>query len=192
MIAYIRDGSIILISKTLSKTPPANSVPLPILEENAEFNPQLEGRLGPEVVIESNKVRLIYTIVNKESSEAIANVRANLLTEVREVFEAKSNLITSSYPSGEVNTWDQQKAEAKAYTIDNNAPIPILSRIASGRNIPIEVLVARVIAKTNAYLAYLGDLLGRKQALEDLLEADNMTLVELSRIKDNEINSGWL
>ena len=185
MIAHIKEGLVISY-----KRPSAGTTPVPVFTEGKEFNSLTENILGPEVIVESDKVRFVYTKVPRE--DAVESLQTSLLNEVRELFESKSNSITNSYPASEINTWDQQKSEAKAYTLDNGAPIPILSRIASGRGITIEVLVARVIVKTNAYLALLGDLLGRKQALEDLIEADNMILLELFRIERDELHSGWL
>ena len=184
MIAYIKDGKVVSYTRSV-----LGAKAVSVVTENGEYNSLIQSRLGPEVIVESDRVKLVYTIVPRE--DAIVSMQASLLSKVREIFESKSSLITNSYPSGEVSTWDQQKSEAKAYTLDVDAPIPILSRIASGRGITIEVLVARIIVKTNAYLAYLGDLLGRKQALEDLIEADNVTLPELFRIERDELHTGW-
>lgn len=79
--------------------------------------------------------------------------------------------IAASYPDGEVKSWPQQVAEAAAIALDANAPTPLLTAIATARNIAVTDLAALVRTKAEAYAAASGQMIGRRQFLESTLAA---------------------
>lgn len=77
--------------------------------------------------------------------------------------------LSAAYPEGEVQSWAQQTREAEALAIDPYAPAPLLTAIATARNVPLLELAARVRTKVTAYAASSGAIIGQRQALEDAL-----------------------
>ena len=77
----------------------------------------------------------------------------------------------ATYPDVESQSWDQQRREAEAYTLDDMAATPLLSAIANTRDITISELVAKVIANASEYDASYGEVLGEYQKKRDLLNA---------------------
>lgn len=79
--------------------------------------------------------------------------------------------IAATYPQFEIDTWQDQEAEARAWLADNAAPTPTLSPIAAARGITMADLCARVIAKADAYRPAVAAVIGQRQALEDAIAA---------------------
>lgn len=78
--------------------------------------------------------------------------------------------LAQTYPDGEVSSWPQQIKEAEALTADPNAAAPLLSSVATARNITLSDLAGRVLAKASAYSLAAGQIIGKRQALEDALD----------------------
>ena len=79
--------------------------------------------------------------------------------------------ITTNYPSSEISTWPQQVKEAEALVIDPQANAHLLPALAAARGITVSDLAARVMAKAMAFAEVSGQVIGRRQALEDALAA---------------------
>ena len=93
------------------------------------------------------------------------------MSDINRACEDALSAIKSGYPDGEVLTWDQQEREAQAYTADSGADVPLLAGIAAARGITRADLVGRVLAKTALAKSYTSTLIGKRQGLEDQLEA---------------------
>lgn len=102
---------------------------------------------------------------------SVAEARAARLAEINAACDREMAALEVGYPSREVLTWDKQLAEADALAADPNAPAPLLRGIAQARGIPVEELAARVHAKAEIYTQTSSTLLGKRQALEDRLDA---------------------
>lgn len=83
--------------------------------------------------------------------------------------------LSAGYPAGEIASWPQQTREAEAIAANPAADAPILTAIAQQRGIGVVELAQRVLAKVAAYGMASGYIIGQRQALEDAIEA-----VELS------------
>ena len=68
-------------------------------------------------------------------------------------------------------SWDKQEREARAFVADSSASVPLISSLASVRGIGVPDLANRIIQKADAYTAAIGQALGRRQKLEDQLNA---------------------
>jgi hypothetical protein len=79
--------------------------------------------------------------------------------------------ITAGYPESEIKSWDKQEAEARAYTADPASPSPLLTALAAARGLMVDELAARVIAKADAFAAAAGAIIGKRQALEEQINA---------------------
>jgi hypothetical protein len=83
--------------------------------------------------------------------------------------------LAETYPSGEISSWPQQVKEAEALTIDPNTATPLLSTIAVARGLTVADLAGRVLAKAAAYSEAAGQIIGKRQALEDALDIATTT-----------------
>jgi hypothetical protein len=80
-------------------------------------------------------------------------------------------VIIAAYPELEVATWDQQLAEAQAFTASNTAATPLLSAISSASGLSLAALSANVLAKNAAYKAASGAIVGKRLALSAQIAA---------------------
>ena len=92
------------------------------------------------------------------------------LREINAAADAAISTMTATYPAGEVNTFDKQEAEARAYLADATAPTPLLSALSTARGLELAELVRRVIVKADAFAVASGTIIGQRQALEDRLD----------------------
>ncbi|OYV24523.1 MAG: hypothetical protein B7W99_01870 [Rhodospirillales bacterium 20-58-10] len=95
----------------------------------------------------------------------LATAQAAQEAVINAAAQADLAVIVASYPALEVATWDQQYAEAVAWTANNAASTPTLSAIATAAGSTVAVLAPIVIAKAAAYKAASGAIIGKKQAL---------------------------
>ena len=95
----------------------------------------------------------------------------NQLALINQHCQNELNVLTNTYPSGEVSTFDKQETEARAYLADNAAATPLLDALAFGRGIDKTELIDRVIAKADVFSAASGAIIGKRQKLEDELNA---------------------
>lgn len=93
--------------------------------------------------------------------------RANILADCEHAIAA----IRAGYPESEVLSWAKQETEARALVADAGAATPLLDALALARGIDKAELAARVIAKADAFAAISGALIGKRQRLEDELDA---------------------
>lgn len=103
--------------------------------------------------------------------ETLPEHRAAKLTALNAACDASLAAMTGGYPQAELLTFDKQEAEARAYLSDPATATPLLSALATGRGIPLNELVLRVIAKADAFAVASGQIIGQRQALEDSLDA---------------------
>lgn len=100
-------------------------------------------------------------------AELKADKRADLIADCESAIAA----IRAGYPDSEVLSWSKQEAEARALVADANAATPLLDALAEARGIAKAELAVRVIAKADAFAAISGALIGKRQRLEDELDA---------------------
>lgn len=86
-------------------------------------------------------------------------------------FEKSIQQITAGYPASETSSWGKQEAEARAYVADAAATTPLIDALSSVRGVAKDELVSRIIAKADLFATVSGQLIGKRQALEDALDA---------------------
>ncbi|NIB44766.1 hypothetical protein HBA55_34620 [Pseudomaricurvus alkylphenolicus] len=125
-------------------------------------------------VLEETKPALVsgqwvqqWATVPRESDAIREEAADKINTKVNRAIES----LKAGYPVQEVETWTLQKLEADAWTLDNSAPVPTLTGIAARRGVGVDVVVAKVRAKSDLYQGTLGLILGNRQAAEDQLDA---------------------
>ena len=95
--------------------------------------------------------------------------------------EAALSQLKDGYPEGEVQSWERQFAEAVAWQANPAAPTPTLDGIATARGITRDDLVGRVLVKAELFAIASGQIIGRRQMLEDAIaEASIEALAEMT------------
>jgi antitoxin component HigA of HigAB toxin-antitoxin module len=97
--------------------------------------------------------------------------RAHKLAEIKAACEEELSSLQTSYPASEVLSWDKQEREARTFVADPAAAVPLISNLAAVRGISVSDLASRIIQKADAYTAAIGAALGKRQKLEDQLNA---------------------
>ena len=103
--------------------------------------------------------------------QSLTEAKAAKLAEINGTCDRILKEAVKTYPDTEVMTFDQQVKEAEAYEADPDASVALLASLASARGIELPELVARVMAKHEAYSVLSGAVIGQRQALEDKLDA---------------------
>ncbi len=99
--------------------------------------------------------------------------------------------LKAGYPEQETETWTLQRIEAERWQADNNASVPTLVRIAERRGVPLNLLAAKILEKSQAYSVLLGMILGDRQAIEDVVLAlEGSTPVDWIAQLD-QLRQGW-
>jgi hypothetical protein len=89
--------------------------------------------------------------------------------------------ILDAYPEAERLTWDKQEDEARAWIADDTTATPYLDGLAAARGIALAEVAARVIEKSDAFMAASSAATGKRQRLIEAIEAapDAATLEEI-------------
>lgn len=105
------------------------------------------------------------------TSNSIEDMARAHLTGINQAAARELDALTASYPAGEVSSWPQQTSEANAILAapgsDAATVAPLLYTIATARNIPVVELANRVLAKVQQFAIVSGQIIGKRQALED-------------------------
>lgn len=101
----------------------------------------------------------------------IESLISNKRNEINVLFEQSMQQIANGYPANEVSSWAKQESEARAYIANHLAHTPLIDALASSRSVDKADLVGRIIAKADLFADISGTLIGRRQALEDTLDA---------------------
>lgn len=109
--------------------------------------------------------------------------------ELNSIVETLVKKLTTKYSPEEIDQWTNQIIEAKNYTYhpEDTTGYAMLAAIATNRGVELQSLVEKVIAKQKDYSMLLGQILGNKQRIEDLLESA-LTTTEISSIN---LREGW-
>lgn len=114
-------------------------------------------------------------IIGDSTDTTVLTVYPDLLAHKRAAIRAEGARrlveVAGEYCPEERETWEQQRAEAEAYTADSNAIVPLLTAFAEGRGIPIEVLAAGILENATLFKTASGQVLGQTYALLDQVSA---------------------
>lgn len=111
-------------------------------------------------------------------TQLAAQAAASKLAEINEGAGRALAELSAGYPAGEIASWPQQTREAEAIAANPAANVPILTAIAQQRGIGVVELAQRVLAKVAAYGMASGYIIGQRQALEDAIEAVELTAAD--------------
>lgn len=174
-VMFDDNGLIISSSRDVSSLFPLNCGVLEIdTEENNldglfVINGKLVNIPKPSEFHEWNGVE--WVISKEKQAELFTDRKDKLLDKLaNKVDKIKSDLLVG-YPQTEIESFYRQEKEALAWQADKNTDAPMLKQIARIRNIPFDVLVQKVLAKSGQFAFAIGVIIGQRQAFEDRLLA---------------------
>ena len=103
----------------------------------------------------------------------LAELKTAKKAEITSGFEQTIQQITAGYPASEIASWSKQEAEARSFSNAATTlnPTPLIDALANTRGVPKAALSARIIAKADLFAGISGQLIGKRQGLEDSVEA---------------------
>lgn len=119
-----------------------------------------------------SSVEFLGTVLVPASKDmAIENARKLKITEINAACDSHSRSIKSSYPEAEILSWPQQVKEAESVLSNPSANAPLLTALADARGMNVPNLAELVIAKANAFSVVMGEIIGKRQYLEQLVQS---------------------
>lgn len=106
----------------------------------------------------------------EETAEALEQAKTRKMREINTAYEQELGAVLKDYPEEEIKSWDKQESEARAWLADNSASTPYLDGLSTARVLSKSELVARVIAKADAWMALSATTTGKRQRLEDAIQ----------------------
>lgn len=102
-----------------------------------------------------------------DETKQLEQFRAELIRRIADKTDQLKSQILVGYPQAEIDSFYRQEKEALAYQDNPLAEIPMLRAIAAQREMPIEELVQKVLAKAALFAGVMGGIIGHRQHLED-------------------------
>jgi hypothetical protein len=95
--------------------------------------------------------------------------KAAKLKEINDRCSLELKMVKFGYPDEEVESWSKQETEARAYMAVNTVATPFLTALAAARQVPFDLLVAKVVEKADLFATITGTIIGKRQRCEDLI-----------------------
>lgn len=137
----------------------------------------------PTAYHEFNEKSKTWELSKEQQAKQLARLKTDKLSEIN----AKSvavidSLVNEKIPQFEMQTWNVQSAEAKAFKLDETALTPTLDLIAKNRGIDRIALIKKAYKKAGALEQATAVIVGQRQALQDKTERAS-TIEELEKIE---------
>lgn len=91
--------------------------------------------------------------------------------EMARYFTQSMQQITSGYPADEIASWGKQETEARAFSANATALTPLVDALSAARGVAKAELVTRIITKADLFATVSGQLIGKRQGLEDSIDS---------------------
>ena len=110
--------------------------------------------------------------LSKEKQTALfAQQKEGLLNKLADKADKLKSGLLVGYPQTEIESFYRQEKEALAKQANPKAETPMLEQIARARGVPLDVLIEKVIEKSNQFAVAIGIIIGKRQQFEDRLLA---------------------
>lgn len=109
--------------------------------------------------------------ISKAAAARFAEQKNALAFRLAAKADELKNSLLAGYPQVEIDSFYRQEKEALARQADNNAPTPMLAQIAAARGVELDVLIEKVVEKSARLAVAAGAVIGKRQQLEDKLNA---------------------
>ena len=114
----------------------------------------------------------VLAVYQKHNAEAsLADLKTAKKAEITQSFNATMQQVVGDTPSYEIDSWGKQEAQARAFIAAPTALTPLIDALATTRGVPKAELAARIIVKADLFEPILGALMGKRQGLEDAIDA---------------------
>ncbi|MDO9233020.1 MAG: hypothetical protein Q7U15_05905 [Methylotenera sp.] len=115
----------------------------------------------------------------------VAELKKSQLAKINAEFNKAMLPIINGIPAIERESWKKQEEQARAYLVNNSVSTPLIDALAETRGVDKAELVSRIIAKADLFATISGQLIGKRQALEDAVNAlsDKATADDVDAIK---------
>lgn len=131
-----------------------------------------------------------WVISPAKMTALFAEQKESLIAQLANKTDTLKEGLLVGYPQTEIDSFYRQEKEALAWQADHNAETPMLKQIALLRGVQFEILVQKVIEKSEMFAMVIGAIIGQRQQLEDrILTATKPE--ELETIK-NEVETWQL
>ena len=144
----------------------------------------------PSAAHELNLDTLTWEISAEKQTALFAQQKESLITQLANKTDALKAGLLVGYSQTEIDSFYRQEKEALAWKADHNAETPMLKQIALLRGVPFEILVQKVIEKSEMFAMVIGAIIGQRQQFEDRILAATKP-EELETIK-NEVETWQL
>lgn len=125
--------------------------------------------------------------LSKEKRTALfAQQKEGLLNKLAAKADQLKNGLLVGYPQTEIESFYRQEKEALAKQANPKAETSMLEQIARVRGVPLDLLIEKVIEKSNQFAVAIGIIIGKRQQFEDRLLAIE-TLEALEQL-EQEVN----
>lgn len=148
------------------------------------------GRLELLESIDADGTKTKYTLTETDKANTVALLKDMMRLTLDEVYDKRLVALKLTASNLEQSTWDQQRAEAEAWTADNTASTPLLTSLAAVRGIQIDDMVQLVLTAVANYDAGVVDLMTRKQTVET--EITNASTIAQCRRIMHERYETWM
>lgn len=128
-----------------------------------------------------------WVISPEKQTAYLAERKETLLTTLANRADQLKNGLLVGYPQTEIESFYRQEKEALAKQANPKAETPMLEQIARVRGVPLDLLIEKVIEKSNQFAVAIGIIIGKRQQFEDRLMAIE-TLEALEQL-EQEINA---
>ncbi len=115
-------------------------------------------------------VKVKYELTDDDSNNCTEFMKAVMRKKLDKVYDVRLDNTNLPPSKLEGESWAQQQAEAEAYTADNTASTPLLSALATARNITVAEMVAKVNTAIQTNQAKIQQLLSAKQQTEKAIK----------------------
>lgn len=169
---------------------------LPVVDEDAEYDPVTEARDGPEIMVEESRVVRQYTVRAKNEDEIAAMAQAKC-DEIEAEFQRRFRLPIDYLVDGEQHQWhsdDEAITNIMGVLLSYQAAAGLGAPLPETRTwVPYESMTP--ISVTHAQLAGLGlAIAGRKDALFYVKKAKQIAVLALTdpaEIDAYDATAGW-
>ena len=103
-------------------------------------------------------------------TEKLESTYFSKVSENNSAFEQAMASMTKDYPASEVQSWERQRAEALAWEVDSSVATPWIDIASSARGISREEYLERTVNKVHKFANISAYLIGRRQAIDDLIK----------------------
>lgn len=112
-----------------------------------------------------------YYLTDDDKAAATLFMKVAMRKVLDDVYDKRMKEVSLNASQLEQVSWAQQRSEAEAYTADPTASTPLLSSLATARQITVSQMVTKVMNAVQEYNNNLATLLARKQLVESEIKA---------------------